>query len=536
MTHSNEPVSDYVIVGGGSAGAALACRLSENPAVSVTLLEAGGSYRNFFFTVPLGGALVYDSPRHNWSEWSEPDPTRNGQRDYWPRGKVLGGSSSINGQIFVRGNREDYERWRTAGNPGWGWDDVLPYFRKLETSLAFGGEYHGKDGPVHVSPVRSPHPLAATFVEAAVRAGVPSNPDLNGARQEGVAQNQVSQFNGRRDSTAWAYLERARQRPNLRIVTGAMATRVLFEGVRAVGVEYRRDGAISKVGARREVIVSASAIGSAKLLLLSGIGPAAHLHELGIAVVADRPGVGGNLQEHCGPWMTWEVRPPTMNNQYNPIALAGALLRWWRHRDGLMTMPGSESIAFVKSRPDLPEADAQIHFTPVGLDHEGSKHRIYKHAAVSLIPNLGNPSGRGEVRLRSANPEDPPLIRPVLLDERDVPAFVGLVRLCRKIMDSAPMRDHVVREVRPGPTAATDEEITAYLKSKSVPHYHPAGTCKMGSDPLAVVDARCRVHGVEGLRVVDASIAPTLVNANTNAMAIMIGERAADLIKADAAA
>lgn len=535
MTQSNELVSDYVIVGGGSAGAALAYRLSEDPAVSVTLLEAGGSYRKFFFTVPLGGALAYDNPRYNWSEWSEPDATRGGQRDYWPRGKVLGGSSSINGQIFVRGNREDYDRWRLAGNPGWGWDDVLPYFKKLETSLAFGGEYHGKDGPVHVSPVCSPHPLAETFVQAAIQAGVPANPDLNGARQEGVAQNQVSQFNGRRDSTAWAYLDRARQRPNLHIVTGAMATRVLFEGLRAVGIEFSRGGALSKVRARSEVILSASAVGSAKLLLLSGIGPEAHLRALGIPVLIDRPGVGSNLQDHCGPWMTWEVRQPTMNNQYNPFALAGALLRWWRSRDGLMTMPGSESIAFVKSRPGLQEADAQIHFTPVGLDHEGSKHRIHKFASVSLIPNLGNPIGRGEVRLRSADPLDPPLIRPALLDERDLPAFVELIRLCRKIMQSAPMREQVVREVSPGPTVSTEAEIVAYLKAKSVPHYHPVGTCKMGDDPAAVVDARCRVHGVNGLRVVDASIAPTLVNANTNAMAIMIGERAADLIKTDAA-
>ncbi|PTU33104.1 GMC family oxidoreductase [Stenotrophobium rhamnosiphilum] len=535
MTQSNELVSDYVIVGGGSAGAALAYRLSENPAVSVTLLEAGGSYRKFFFTVPLGGALAYDNPRYNWGEWAEPDATRGGQRDYWPRGKVLGGSSSINGQIFVRGNREDYDRWRLAGNPGWGWDDVLPYFKKLETSLAFGGEYHGKDGPVHVSPVCSPHPLAETFVQAAIQAGVPANPDLNGARQEGVAQNQVSQFNGRRDSTAWAYLDRARQRPNLNIVTGAMATRVLFEGLRAVGVEFRRGSALSTARARREVILSASAVGSAKLLMLSGIGPEAHLKDLGIPVLLNRPGVGSNLQDHCGPWMTWEMRQPTMNNQYNPFSLAKALLRWWRSKDGLMTMPGCESIAFVKSQPDLKEADAQIHFTPVGLEHQGSKHQIYKFASVSLIPNLGNPIGRGDVRLRSADPADAPLIRPALMDERDLPAFVGLIHLCRKIMESTPMREQVVREVSPGPAVSTEAEIVAYLKAKSLPHYHPVGTCKMGDDPAAVVDARCRVHGVNGLRVVDASIAPTLVNANTNAMAIMIGERAADLIKADAA-
>lgn len=534
MNQAVDADSDYVIVGAGSAGAALACRLSEDPGVTVTLLEAGGSHRKPYFTIPLLSALTLQRARYNWCETSEPDPTRDGRRDYWPRGKVLGGSSSINGQIFVRGNRHDYERWREAGNPGWGWDEVLPYFRKLENNLAFDGELHGRQGPVHVSPVRTQNPLSDLFVEAAVHAGIPASADLNGARQEGVARNQVSQFEGRRDSTAWAYLDSARARPNLRILTGATASRVLFDGRRASGVEYRRGGARCVARARREVIVSASAIGSAKLLLLSGVGSAAQLQALGVAVVRDLPGVGRNLQEHCGPWMTWEVNRPTFNDHYNPWGMARAALRWWRRRDGILASPGCEAIAFVKSRPGLADADAQIHFTPIGLEHEGAGHRIYKQSSVALIPNLGNPCGRGEVKLRSADPDDPPLIQPCLLDERDLPAFVGLLQLCRKIMASAPMRDAVVRELRPGPGVVSDAELVAYLKAQAVPHYHPVGTCRMGADPLAVVDARCRVHDLEGLRVVDASIAPTLVNANTNAMSIMIGERAADLIREDA--
>ncbi|MGH8446628.1 MAG: GMC family oxidoreductase [Solimonas sp.] len=534
MKLQTDPAADYVIVGAGSAGAALAYRLSEDPDVSVTLLEAGGTHRKYLFTVPLLSALSLQKPRYDWCERSEPDPTRDGRRDNWPRGKVLGGSSSINGQIFVRGNRHDYDRWRDAGNAGWGWDDVLPYFRRLENNAAYDDEWHGRSGPVHVSSVRSQNPLADQFVAAAVAAGVPASGDLNGRRQEGVARNQVSQFEGRRDSTAWAYLEPAARRPNLRIVTGAAAQRILFDGRRASGVEYRRGGESRVLSARREVIVSASAIGSPKLLLLSGLGPAEALRELGVPVIHDLPGVGRNLQEHCGPWMSWEVRQPTFNRHNHPLGLARAALRWWRHRDGPMASPGCEAIAFVKSRPELADADAQIHFTAMGLDHVDEGYAIDRQDSVSLIPNLGNPAGRGELRLRSRDPQDAPLIYPQLLDGRDLPAFTALLRLCRTIMSSAPIRDAIVRELRPGPGVVSDDELVAYLRARAVPHFHPVGTCSMGSDAQAVVDARCRVHGVDGLRVVDASIAPTLVNANTNAMAIMIGERAADLIREDA--
>ena len=526
---------DYVIVGAGSAGCVLANRLSADGKHSVLLLEAGPKDSNLWIHVPLGYGKLFKEKTVNWMYQTEPEPGLNGRQVFQPRGKVLGGSSSINGLLYVRGQHEDYDRWRQHGNTGWGFDDVLPYFKKAEDQQRGADDYHGAGGPLPVSDMLHADPLSGAFIKAAVEAGIPDNPDFNGATQEGAGWFQTTTRNGRRASTARSYLRPAKGRRNLHIETAALAQRILFEGRRAAGVEYRQNGALRTVRARKEILISSGAYNSPQLLQLSGVGPAELLKSHGIDVVLDAPGVGNDLQDHMQVRIVMRCSQPiTLNDILNHPGrriMAGA--RYAAFRKGPLTIAAGTSGAFFKTDPRLASPDVQIHFLPFSTDKMGEK--LHPYSAFSASVCQVRPESRGTLRIKSADPMAAPEIRiNYLATETDRTVNVEGLKILRKILAAPALKPFVVEESEPGAKVVSDEDLLAFCRQRGSTVYHPTSTCRMGNDSLAVVDQRLRLRGIEGLRVVDASVMPDLVSGNTNAPVIMIAEKASDMILQDA--
>jgi len=526
---------DFIVVGAGSAGCVLANRLTASGRHSVLLLEAGGEDDDRWIHIPLGYGKHFSNPKVNWLFRSEPDEKTGSRAIAQPRGKVLGGSSSINGTVYVRGQREDYDDWRAAGNAGWGYADVLPYFRRAEDNQRWSNEYHGIGGPLCVSDASDAHPLCEAFLAAADACGYPRNPDCNGATQAGFGYNQVTQRRGRRCSTAVGYLKPARSRSNLSVATNAHATRVLVSGRRATGVEYLQGGTKQAACARAEVILAGGAFGSPQLMQLSGLGPAAHLQALGIPVVADMPGVGANLQDHYNGRLVYECTEPfTLNDVVaSPLKKLREGLRYYLTRKGFLTMAASTATGFVATEPGASRPDVQIGIVLYSTEKAGDA--LHPFSGFTLLVRLLRPESRGTVMAKSADPLADPAIRPnYLATARDCEILVAGMKLTRRLVEAEPLRGYAARAHEPERLPAHDEEWLQYLRARGGISYHPVGTCRMGSDADAVVDERLRVHGMGGLRVVDASIMPTLVSGNTNAPTIMIGEKGADLILEDA--
>src|SRR3984957_14666617 len=526
---------DYVIVGAGSAGCVLANRLSADGKHSVLLLEAGPRDTNPWIHIPLGYGRLFKEKTVNWMYQTEPEPGLNGRSVFQPRGKVLGGSSSINGLLYVRGQHEDYDRWRQRGNAGWGYDDVLLYFRKAENQQRGADKYHGAGGPLPVSDWRHADPLSEAFVVAAAETGIPTNPDFNGASQEGAGFFQTTTQRGRRASTAYSYLRPAKSRSNLRVETCALAQRILFEGRRARAVEYRQGGALRVARARKEILVSGGAYNSPQLLQLSGVGPAELLKQHGIDVVLDAPGVGNDLQDHLQVRLVTRcARRVTLNDILNhPVRRIMAGARYAAFRTGPLTIAAGTSGAFFKTNPRLASPDVQIHFLPFSTDKMGEKLHSFSGFSASVCQL--RPESRGSLRIKSADPAVPPEIRiNYLATETDRTAFIEGFKILRQIMAAPALKPYAVDEILPGSKVTSDENILAFCRKTGSTVYHPTSTCRMGSDPLAVVDQRLRLRGVEGLRVVDASVMPDLMSGNTNAPTIMIAEKASDMILEDA--
>jgi len=526
---------DYVIVGAGSAGCVLANRLSADGKHSVLLLEAGPEDTNLWIHIPLGYGRLFKEKTVNWMYQTEPEPGLNGRQVFQPRGKVLGGSSSINGLLYVRGQHEDYDRWRQRGNIGWGYDDVLPYFKKAENQVRGADDFHGVGGPQPVSELSHADPLSAAFIEAAAETGIPKNPDFNGATQEGAGFFQTTTRYGRRASTAVSYLRPAKGRKNLRIETSALARRIVFDGRCAVAVEYDKTGSVRTARARKEILVSGGAYNSPQLLQLSGVGPADLLRQHGIDVALDAPGVGHDLQDHMQVRMVMRcTQPITLNDVVNsPLRKALAGLRYAAFRTGPLSIAAGTSGAFFKTNPRLATPDIQIHFLPFSTDKMGEKLHPFSGFTASVCQL--RPESRGSLRIRSADPTAPPEIRiNYLATETDRNANVEGLKILRKILHAPALSPFVVEEVDPGKKVSTDEELLSYARARGSTIYHPTSTCRMGNDPLAVVDQRLRLRGIECLRVVDASVMPDLVSGNTNAPIIMIAEKASDMILQDA--
>ena len=529
---------DYVIVGAGSAGSILANRLSEDPAVTVCVLEAGGRDWNPFIHIPAGFMKTFYDASVNWKYDMEPGAWTGGRRIYAPRGKTLGGSSSINGHVYNRGQRFDFDTWAQFGNHGWGYADVLPYFRRTEKRIGPGDEtYRGRDGQVRVTNLEWRHPLCEAFIEGCIRYGIPRNPDYNGATQEGVSYVQRTTYNGRRESTAVAYLHPAMKRPNLRVITKAHATDILFEGKRAVGIRYRhggRNGTDKDVRAAREVILSGGAYNSPQLLQLSGIGPADLLQSHGIAVRHALPGVGENLRDHYAPRLVARVKNiDTINETSRGLSLAWEIAKWMTTRKGILSLNPTLVYCFWHSGETAESSDIQMTFTPASYN-EGVQGELEREPGMTVAAWQQRPESKGYVRIRSDSPFEQPLIQPnYLAEEHDRRVLLAAMKLARTLLASEPLKPYYDREDIPGPNVRTDDELLGVAKQRGTTTFHPMGTCKMGpaSDPLTVVDDRLRVHGLDALRVIDASIMPTMLSANLNAATMMIGEKGADMVR-----
>src|SRR5215470_7156701 len=528
---------DYIIVGAGSAGCVLADRLTASGRHRVLLLEAGGHDRHIWIHIPLGYGKLFADRRVNWLYNTEPEPELNNRSVIQPRGKVLGGSSSINGLLYLRGQPQDFDHWRQLGNSGWSFDDVLPYFRRAEDQERGEDALHGVGGPLAVSNVCEPHPLCEAFIASAQQAGFPRNDDFNGPTQEGAGYFQLTARNGRRCSTAVGYLRQARRRPNLAVVTDALASRILLSDRRAVGVEYRRGDTTHIAHASGEVILAGGAFNSPQLLQLSGLGPAALLRPLGIEVIADMPGVGADLQDHLQIRMQYRCTEPiTMNdvvNSWRHRAQAG--LRYALFRKGLLAIGAGYAGGFFRTRSDLATPDVQVHFIIFSADTAGAALHPFPGFIASVCQL--RPESRGTVRIKSADPRVPPAIEPRYLTARsDRDTLVAGLHLLRRIMRQPAMQRYVAEERAPAPNATSDADMLAFARAHGTTVFHPTSTCRMGSDATAVVDERLRVRGIGGLRVIDGSIMPTVVSGNTNAAIVMIAEKGADMILEDAGA
>ena len=531
---------DFIVVGAGSAGCVLANRLTASGKYTVLLLEAGGSDRHFWLKVPIGYGMSFYNPSVNWMYRTEPEPQLAGRQSYWPRGKVLGGSSSINAMVFVRGQPSDFDDWAALGNQGWGWKDVLPYFKKMETSTLGPNSHRGHEGPVHVSEVSDQvHPTCEIFLQAGVQAGLKRNPDLNGATNEGVAINQITTRKGLRESSSTAYLNPARPRSNLTIETGAHATRLRFDGLCAVAVDYQQDGQTKTCRARREIILAAGSINTPQLLQLSGVGPATELQALDIPIVLNQPAVGQHLQDHLCIDHLYRSTVPTLNNQLG--SWSGRLWAGFQYltlRRGPLALSVNQGGGFCRSHEQAPRPDLQLYFSPLSyLRAVPGKRELMapdKFAGFALSAQPCRPESRGSLHLRSSNPFDAPRIVPNSLStESDIQAMLRATEWLRKLAATPALKAIIAEEIEPGSRVQTREQLLEDIATRASTVFHPVSTCRMGDDPrLSVVDDQLRVHGLRNLRIIDASVFPTLTSGNTNAPTIMLAEKGADLVLA----
>jgi choline dehydrogenase len=533
--------ADYVIIGAGSAGCVVASRLSADPRGRILVLEAGGNDRSPWVRMPIGYGKSFYHPALNWRYLSEPVPELGGRQAYCPRGRVIGGSSSINAMVFIRGQPEDFDEWEAFGNPGWGYRDVLPAFRRMEDNMAGEDEWRGKGGPLSVSDVSSSvHPLCRNFIDAGVAAGLPRNPDFNGERQEGVGVYQITTRNGWRASAASAYLRPAMRRANLRVLVKAQATRILFDGQRATAVEYARGGRTFTVRIRKELVVSAGAVNTPQLLQLSGVGDPEILKRHGIGIVHALPKVGENLQDHLGFDHLYRSRRPTLNNQLRPwwgrlIVGANYLLT----RGGPLALSVNQAGGFFRTDPARARPNMQLYFSPLSYIRAtpGKRQLMRPDPYPGFLLGVSNchPKSRGHVRIRSADPFEAPAIQPNYLAEReDLDELAEAAGFLRRLAAQEPMAEIIEEELQPGAGVATRAEIEQDIRERSGSVFHLSGTCAMGPDTKeAVVDARLRIHGLENVRVVDASIFPRLVSGNTNAASIMVGEKGSEFLLED---
>jgi choline dehydrogenase len=525
---------DYIVVGAGSAGCVLANRLSANPDNRVLLLEAGGSDINPWIHIPVGYFKTMHHPATDWCYQTEPDIGIAGRSLQWPRGKVLGGSSSLNGLLYVRGQPQDYDRWAALGNRGWSFEEVLPYFKKSEDQERGADKFHGVGGPQKVSDLRLRRPIADFFIQAATQTGIPFNADYNGAQQEGVGYFQQTAYKGFRWSTAKGFLRPARKRPNLTVQTRAQTMRILFEGNRAVGVEYLQGSRVQRAMAKAEVILSAGAIGSPQILQVSGVGPGELLEAHGVPLVKELPGVGRNLQDHLQIRLVFRTSQRTLNDEVNNIFKQGWVgLQYLLTRTGPLTLAASQVAIFTRSNPSVERPDIQFHMQPLSADKPGDGAHKFS-AFTSSVCQL-RPHSRGYLEIKSKDPLVHPAIHPnYLSDERDHQVAIDGIKTARRIAEAPALAPHIIDEYVPGRRYQSDEELLEAARLYSQTIYHPTSTCKMGHDQMAVVDDRLRVHGISSLRVVDASIMPEIVSGNTNAPTIMIAEKASDMILEDA--
>jgi choline dehydrogenase len=530
---------DYIVVGAGSSGATLASRLTESGNHKVLLLEAGTEGSNYFWSrVPVGVSKMIDLPAVNWCFSSEPDEGSGGRRIEVPRGKMLGGSSSINGMVYIRGQAQDYDHWAQLGNRGWSWQDVLPVFKKMENYDGGSDELRGRGGPLRVTDTpRHKIPLLETMIEAANKIGLPFNPDLNGVTQEGIGMSQVTIAKGRRQSTAYCYLDPARSRVNLTVETGALAESLVLDGKRCVGVRYSVKGQRREAEASREVIVCSGSINSPKLLELSGIGQADRLSTLGITPVHELKGVGENLRDHYSPRVKFAITAPnaTFNDNARGWRLAREALKYALFGEGFLATTSVPIRMYFRTRPGLETPDATVSILPFLYERVGHERRIAKRRGITMNINVLRSESVGSIHARSADPAEPPAIRFNFLSAKhDRDGLLAAIRKGRELMATSPLKEITGEEIVPGAHLKTDDELLEWVRNNAETTYHPVGTCKMGNDPMAVVDPELRVHGIAGLRVADASIMPTLTSGNTNAPCIMIGEKCATMVLAAA--